>query len=176
MFYLKKLVAFFLFATLCLHANSFQSLTSFEANFTQTIINPSGTKAVYKGALYIQEPNKITWEYKDPFEKYIYIKKYTVTIIEPDLEQVIVSNLQKEINVIELLKSAVQTSSNSFVSNYNNVEYKLLLQNKLLHQISYEDELENNVTISFENVKENQKIDENVFKFFIPDYYDIIKK
>jgi len=178
MLYLKKKLSLFflLLLSLNLHANTFKNITSFEADFSQTITNPSGKKALYTGLLSIQEPNQVKWQYIDPFEKYVYIKKYTVTIIEPDLEQAIITKLDKEINIINLLKNAVETTPNSYLSHYNNTDYTLLLENDTLKQISYQDEIENNVIISFKNVQQNQRIDKKVFQFTIPLEYDIIKK
>jgi len=173
----KKLSLFFLLLlSFNLHANTFEKLTSFQADFSQTITNPSGTKAYYKGLISIQEPNQIKWQYLDPFEKYVYIKKNTVTIIEPELEQVIITKLDKEINIINLLKNAIKKSTNTYISNYNNVKYTLLLNDNKLKEISYIDEIENNVLISFQNIQQNQKIDTKNFKFHIPLEYDIIKK
>ena len=43
-------------------------------------------------------------------------------------------------------------------------------------EIKYEDELENKVTISFNNSIYNKEIKKDVFRFIAPDYYDIIRK
>jgi len=174
--YFKTIIVCLLLINTAVFANDFKNLKTFEAKFTQNITNPSGNKVSYNGLIFIKEPNKIKWQYNDPIEKFVYIKKYTVTIIEPELEQIIVTNLNKEINIINLLKTAEKISQNELRSNFNNVDYFLTLENQKLQKISYKDEIENDVVISFFDVKQDKEIDEKVFKFIIPDYYDVIQK
>jgi len=172
----KYLIIFLLIVHTSLLSNDFQKIKTFEASFKQSITNPSGKKVSYTGTLHIQEPNKIKWQYKNPIEKLVYIKKYTVTIIEPELEQAIITKIDKEINILNLLKNAIKTSDNTYTSNFNNTEYILQLKDQKLTQISYKDEIDNDVVISFKNVLQNHKIDSKTFKFFIPYEFDIIKQ
>jgi len=169
-------VLLFIFITHSLQAQNLQDIQTFEANFTQTIRSPSGKKISYRGILHIHEPSLVRWQYITPIEKFVYIKKYTITIIEPDLEQVVVTKLDKEINVLELLKQATLISQNTYSSNFNNIQYILTLKNNLLENIQYKDELENEVIITFKKVHQNHKIDNSIFKFTIPHDYDVIKK
>jgi len=173
---IKNIIVFLFISHIALLASDFKNLKTFEASFVQTITNSSGNEAKYKGSIYIKEPNKIKWQYKDPIKKSVYMKKYTVTIIEPELEQVIITKLDKEINILNLLKNSKKISNNIYTSDFNNIQYRLTLKNKKLQQISYQDELENNVVISFKNVKQNQKINNKIFKFTIPLEFDVIKK
>jgi len=159
-----------------LSANTFKHLKTFEASFTQTIINPSGNEVKYNGLLHIQEPDKIKWQYKNPIEKFVYVKKNSVTIIEPELEQAIITKIDQEINILNLLKNAKKISTNNYLSLFNNVEYSLTLDNKKLKKITYKDEIENNVIITFTNIQQNHKIEKDVFLFTIPFEFDIIKK
>ena len=170
-----KIVIFFILSTY-LHANTLKDLKTFQANFTQIITNPSGKKVQYSGEINIKEPNLIKWEYNKPFEKLVYIKKYTVTIIEPELEQAIVTRLDKEINILTLIKTAKKIQPNKYVSNFNNTDYYLYFDQELLQRITYEDELENKVVISFTKVQQNTPIEDSIFKFYIPIEYDVIKK
>jgi len=174
--YFNKILVGLISTATFVFANDFRDLKTFEATFTQKITNSSGNEVTYNGLIFIKEPNKIKWQYNDPIEKFVYIKKYTVTIIEPELEQIIVTNLKKEINIINLLKNAQEISKNEFRSNFNNIDYFLTLENDQLQKISYKDEIENDVVILFFDVKQGEKIDDEVFKFTIPDYYDVIKK
>ena len=174
--YIKNIIIILFILKTSIIANDFQNLKSFEASFTQTITNASGNQVIYNGTLHILEPNKIKWQYQNPIEKSVYIKKYTVTIIEPELEQVIITKLDKEINILNLLKNAKAISNNTYLSHFNNVDYSLQLKGNILTQISYQDEIENDVIISFKNVLLNHKIDLDTFKFYIPSDFDIIKK
>jgi len=171
----KKFFLFFII-TLPLYANNFQNIKTLETDFIQTIQNPSGTKVYYEGKLHIKEPSLIKWEYKEPVQKYVYIKKYTITIIEPELEQAIVTKIDNEINILALLKKAKKISQNSYISWFNNIEFNISLHNNRLKSISYKDELENNVFIEFTQVKQNDIIEGEIFKFQIPYHYDLIKK
>lgn len=174
--YFIKTILFLYLTTFSLYANNFGNIKTFEAEFTQTIQNPSGTKVHYDGVLHIKEPNTIRWQYKKPIEKFVYIKKYTITIIEPELEQAIITKLDKEINILALLKTAKKISTNIYLSKFNNVDYTIELTNNLLKRISYKDELENNVIIDFKKVQQNHLIEDKIFKFRIPYDYDVIKK
>jgi len=175
MSYLKILLFIFILKTNIL-ANELVKIKSFEASFTQTITNPSGNKVFYNGLLHIKEPNRIKWEYTTPIEKFVYIKKHTVTILEPELEQAIITKLENEINILSLLNNAKKISQTKYISNFNNINYTLTMNNNKLQDISYKDEIENDVIITFTNVQQNHKIDSKIFKFFIPLEFDIIKK
>ena len=176
MSYFKNIIILLFISNTTLFSADFQNIKTFEASFTQTIINPSGNEVKYTGLLHIQEPDKIKWQYNDPIQKFVYIKKNSVTIIEPELEQAIITKIEEEINILNLLKNAKKISENSYISLFNNVEYSLTLKNKKLQKISYKDEIENNVIISFTNVQQNHKINKDTFLFFIPFEFDIIKK
>ena len=176
MSYFKNLIIFLCISQASLFSNELLSVKTFEASFTQSIVNPSGNEVKYDGVLYIQEPDIIKWQYKTPIEKLVYVKKKSVTIIEPELEQAIVTKIDQEINIINLLKNATKISKNNYLSLFNNVEYSLTIENSKLTKIAYKDEIENNVMISFANIQQNHKIDQNVFRFSIPMHFDIIKK
>jgi outer membrane lipoprotein carrier protein len=171
-----KMIIFYSMIILSLNANDFKNITTFEANFTQTITNLSGNKVSYAGVLHIQEPNLIRWQYIKPIKKFVYIKKNIITIIEPELEQAIVTQFDKEINILNLLKTSQKISNEIYISTFNNRKYTLTLNNKLLEKISYKDALENTINIYFKNIKQNHTIHKNIFIFYIPSYYDIIKK
>ena len=174
--YFKVVVIFILILKTSILANDFQHMKSFEASFIQTITNPSGNIVKYSGLIYIQEPNKIKWQYQDPIEKLVFIDKNLVTIIEPELEQAIITKIDQEINILNLLKDANKISKNNYVSQYNSIKYSLKLIEGKLTQIAYQDELENNIVISFKNIKQNHQIPVEIFKFSIPLDFDIIKK
>ena len=171
-----KNIIIFLFFSITLFANEFTDIKTFEASFIQTITNPSGSKVLYKGSLHIQNPSKIKWQYKNPIQKSVYIKKHTVTIIEPELEQAIITKIDKEINIFTLLKNAQKITNEEYLSNFNNVNYTLTIKNGKLFKIAYKDEIENDVLLTFQNIQQNHKIDEKIFKFYIPLDFDIIKQ
>ncbi|MEA2050903.1 MAG: LolA-like outer membrane lipoprotein chaperone [Campylobacterota bacterium] len=171
-----KLLISLCFSIFILSANDLADIKTFQASFKQYITNSSSKVITYNGDIYIKQPSLIFWQYNNPIEKNVYITNQNVTIIEPDLEQAIISNLEKEINLLKLLKDAKHISNNIYKSNLYSRDYILTIENNILNSIEYSDELDNKVKISFFNIKQNQNINENIFKFIIPYEYDIIRK
>ncbi len=120
----------------------------------------------YKGLIYIKQPNKMLWQYKDPIEKYVYMNNLKIIIDEPELEQAIYSKLTDEINLIDFLNNPDLVDD----------KYKLTFENDTLIKINYMDEMENNIIIVFSNIELNKKIPDQLFQFIAPLEYDIIKK
>jgi len=172
---MKSLILSFFFATI-LFANNLQNITSFQASFKQSIINSSNKEILYTGKIYIKKPLQIVWQYNEPTKKFVYIKNNNVTIIEPELEQVIISKLDKEFNILELLNTSTKISSSEYLATFNNTQYTLTVINDILQSISYKDNIDNNILISFSKIDQNKPILDNIFEFKIPTDYDIIRK
>jgi len=172
---MKSLILSFFFATI-LFANNLQNINSFEASFKQSIINSSNKEILYTGKIYIKKPLQIVWQYNEPTQKFVYIKNNNVTIIEPELEQVIISKLDKEFNILELLNTSTKISSSEYLATFNNTQYTLTVINDILQSIGYKDNIDNNILISFSKIDQNKPILDNIFEFKIPTDYDIIRK
>ena len=172
---MKLLILYFFFAT-ALIANNIKNINSFEAFFKQSIINSSNKEIIYTGKLYIKKPLQILWQYNEPIEKFVYIENNQVTIIEPELEQVIISKLDKEFNILELLDNSTQISASEYLATFNNTQYKLTILDNKLQQISYKDSIDNDIFISFSNIHQNKSISDKIFEFQIPKSYDVIRK
>ena len=166
----------FIFTPLIILANPFENITTFEADFTQSIINNSGKEIRYNGKIYAKKPYYIYWKYTNPIQKNVYLNKNEVVIIEPELEQVIISELQKEINILEMLKDSKKIATNHYISQLNNIEYTIFLRDNKLSRITYMDEIDNKVIIYFENSSQNNTLDSKIFKYTIPSEFDIIQK
>jgi len=151
-------------------------IKSYKADFKQTIINPQGKVLDYSGKIYIKYPSLVLWEYIKPIEKSIYIKDDVVTIIEPDLEQAIITKLDNNIDIFKIFQNAKKISTNKYKTLYNNKYYYIIVKNNQIKNISYKDELDNNITIVFSNIDQNQLIATSIFEFMIPFEYDIIRK
>ncbi len=171
-----KLLFSFIFILFYANASDLKDIKSFQSSFTQSIVNNSGKEILYNGTIYIKEPAKVLWNYNDPIIKNVYILENKVTIIEPDLEQAIVSTLKEEINILDLLKNAVKISSYKYEASIYDKTYLLTIRNGILTQINYTDEIENKVTISFKNILQNRDMSDDIFDFRIPNDYDIIRK
>ncbi|MFA7092689.1 MAG: LolA-like outer membrane lipoprotein chaperone [Arcobacteraceae bacterium] len=159
-----------------LSANVFSTIKSFQASFEQTITNSSKTTITYKGEIFIKDDSKILWQYKTPIVKNVYILDNFAIIDEPELEQAIYTSLDKEINLFKILQEAKQVDTNHYQATLNDMSYTIKLINNQITTISYKDELENNVSIHFSNITQNHTIDAELFQFFPPASYDIIRK
>jgi len=151
-------------------------LNSFSANFLQTITDETGKILPYKGSIKAVKPQFATWKYEFPVEKDVYINAEKIVIVEPELEQVIISKLDKEFNILELLNNSTKVSSSQYLATFNNTQYKLTIIDNKLQEISYKDSIDNDILISFSNIHQNKTISDKIFEFQIPKEFDIIRK
>ena len=152
------------------------NIDSFKANFVQTLTNDKGNSLVYKGVVVASKPQNMLWNYTYPAKKDIIIKEHKVTVIEYDIEQVQIRNIHGNFNFFKILKNAKKVKDNIYIAKFNNIEYKLNFKNNEINSISYLDELENNISITFTKQEENKKIDINIFTPLIPLDFDIIQE
>jgi len=157
-------------------AQEVEDIKTFEAKFTQTIINSSDKKIVYKGKIYIKDQTKIVWKYESPIIKNVYIDRDFAIIDEPELEQAIFTSLKKEINIVKLIKEAKKIEPNIYKTTMYDTDYTIQIENRRIKSVKYKDELENSIAIVFSDILQNHKIDESNFKFNPPIGYDIIRK
>jgi len=157
---------------------AFDKIGSFQANFRQIITNKNGKNVKYSGEIYFKlgKNQKILWIYNKPILKKIYIINTKVTIIEPELEQVIITKLDTNYNLIKILKKAKKIDKNLYEARIGNLIYKIRLINKKIDIIEFNDELGNHNKINFINVNQNIKIKDKIFEFNIPYEYDVINK
>ena len=66
-----------------------QDLNSYQARFTQTIMNTEASRLTYEGTFSAKKPHYALWVYTKPLPKSVYLLDDEITIIEPELEQVI---------------------------------------------------------------------------------------
>lgn len=157
-------------------ANVFKNIKSFKADFIQTIKNSSNSNIEYKGEVFIKNSGKVLWKYKKPIIKNVYINENFVIIDEPELEQAIFTSLDSKINLIKLLNGAKKITTNKYKAKLYETEYEIVVKNDKISKISYIDELENQVLITFSNIEQNIQLKDSLFKFTAPKYYDIIRK
>ena len=177
MFY-KLIIAFMLFCVSSIASNDIRDLDSFKASFFQVITSNSTNKIEYTGEVFIKKSGKILWKYKTPVIKNVYINNDFAIVDEPELEQAIFTQLESEINIIKLLNSSKKVNENSYITNIEDVDYliKTSPSDNKINYIKYKDKLENDVEIKFSNVVQNGEISEQIFKFTIPEHYDVIRK
>ncbi len=145
-------------------------------DFKQVVKNRSGSQAIYKGTLKIKGNDKILWSYKTPVEKNVYINKNSVIIDEPELEQAITSSLNDELNMVKIINNSKKISQNTYENTLDDTKYTIIIEKNILKSVSYNDELDNKVIITFTNFQKDITISDTTFHFTIPKNYDVIKK
>jgi outer membrane lipoprotein carrier protein len=166
------------FLLLCLATATFANMNkinSFEADFTQKIVDDKGKVILYSGHISAKKPQYALWKYIKPINKSVYILEGKAVIVEPDLEQAIVKKIGKNLDFFKLVENAKKISEDKYLAHYNNTTFIIQTKDGVMNSISYKDEFENKVVIDFTHQKENQKIDKKVFEPIIPDDYDVIR-
>lgn len=175
MFY-KLLTVVLIFLSSLNAIEDIKNIKSFKADFVQVITSSNNNKINYKGEVYIKNDGKILWKYKKPIVKNVYILKDYAIVDEPELEQAIFTTLENEINIIKLLNEAKKINDKEFMSRIDNVDYIIELTNNKIDKINYKDKLDNKIEIKFSSVVQNEQLNDEIFKFTAPDFYDIIRK
>lgn len=154
---------------------SLNSINSFKADFTQSVTDDKNATLLYSGSLAAQKPQNAVWHYLLPIQKDVYINQYSVTIIEPEIEQVIVRKIETKFDFFNMLKNAKKTNSNTYEAQYQNKKFIIKMQNDFIEEILYNDDFENNVSIVFTNQKQNIKIKDEKFVAEYPVDFDVIR-
>ena len=168
-----KLICTFLFTCSLLLAGIFD-FDTISSDFKQTITNEENTQIVYEGSFYATTQSKALWIYRKPVEKKIYFNKNRVVILEPELEQAIITNLDNVPNITELLKKSIKKENGTYETVYDNTTYVIHTKNKEIKQITYNDKLENSIKIELLNQTINTVLDDSLFKVTIPFDFDVI--
>ena len=166
------------FTSILLIANlsaSINNIDSFEADFTQSITDEKNKVLTYSGHLIASKPQNALWRYDRPVQKDVYINSFQVTIVEPEIEQVIIRKIESSFNLFNMLKNTKQIDENTYEASYKNLTFKIIKKDDSIESISYIDEFENSVKIVFKNQVSNKKIEEKVFTPRYPLEFDIIR-
>lgn len=141
------------------------------SNFTQSVTSDKKT-ITYNGNFTITK-NKAFWHYSTPTKKDIYITDGKVIIIEPELEQVIYTNLKDTPDLHSILGRA-KFINNHYETNYDGIKYYIFTKNNMPYQIQYNDKIDNKVVLTFLNPKKDSSVQQSKFIPKIPKNYDII--
>ena len=154
---------------------SINTIESFDADFIQSVTDDKNKVITYSGHITAAKPKSAIWHYIEPVNKTIYINAYEVTIVEPEIEQVIVRTIESNFDFFNMIRDAKKVKQDLYEAKYKDSNFIIKTQNNLIKSISYIDEFENNVEIVFDKQKQNKKID---LKYFIPKYpleFDLIR-
>lgn len=166
------------FATLFLAAELFASLdsmTSFDADFIQSITDEQNKTINYNGHIVASKPQNARWSYFKPIKKEVYINDFEATIVEPEIEQVIVRRIESNFDFFKIIGKAKKNTQNSYTAYYKETQFTIKMSGELIDSISYKDEFENKITIHFKNQKQNQPISKTLFNPVYPLSFDIIR-
>jgi len=166
------------FATLLLAAELFASLdsmTTFDADFVQSITDEQNKTINYNGHIVASKPQNARWSYFKPIKKEVYINDFEATIVEPEIEQVIVRQIESNFDFFKIISKAKKNSQNSYTAHYKETQFTIKMNGELIESISYKDEFENKITILFKNQKQNQAVSKTLFNPVYPLSFDIIR-
>lgn len=158
---------------LCAKIGDFKTIQS---DFIQKVTNDQNKTIAYEGTFYATKEQKALWVYQKPVVKKIYFNQNKVLIVEPELEQVIVTTLQNTPNIAQLLREAKEVAPNRYITRFMDTTYTIVGSNDTIEKISYKDKLENNVEILFSNASTDLFIDDEMFRPDIPKGYDIVRE
>lgn len=156
-------------------ASFLDNLKTFSADFSQIIDGEIGAASVkYEGEL-IASNNNAKWTYNTPIKKEIYINNGKVFIYEPMMNEVIISNIDNNLDFLNLLRNLKKVENEIYKGVVEDIEYVLIFKDNLPYNLNYIDGLGNRVNIFFKNVKINEIINSSLFEFIIPNDADIIE-
>ena len=152
------------------------SIQSFQANFVQKITDEEDKVLTYEGKIHSKRPNFVLWHYTKPINKKIYINNKRAVIVEPELEQAIIKQLKGEIDFFGILASAVSVDMTHYKASYKGIGFILKEVNGVIESLSYTDQLENKVLITFSKQKQNRPLEDELFTPKVPKDFDIIQE
>ena len=170
---MKKLL-FSAFCVIFLSANNLEFKT-LSSDFSQSVSSKNKT-ITYTGSFVANSKNGAFWHYKKPVEKFIYFNVGRITIIEPSLEQAIITDLKDTPDISAILKNAKETNKDRFECDLDGTHYIIRVRSGVPAQINYTDKLGNNVTILLKNTRKNEPINEGLLEPKIPQNYDILSE
>lgn len=170
---MKHIILLLFFCTLAFA--SIKEINSFEADFTQSITDDKNKTLTYTGHVIASKPQNALWNYTKPLQKDIYISEFSVTIIEPEIEQVIIRRISSNFDIFKMIKNAKEIEKDKYLAIYKDIKFNITTKNNIITSISYKDEFDNNVKIIFKNQKQNKEINKEIFYPKIPIDYDIVR-
>ena len=142
------------------------------ADFTQTV-KSQDSKITYSGNFVATNKNAF-WHYETPNLKDIYFSLEKVVVIEPDLEQAIITSVKEVPNITNILQNAKQDKNGNFLAEFDDIKYSIKIENDKISKINYTDKMDNEVELKFTNLKKNEEIENSLFIPQIPNNFDII--
>jgi len=174
--------------------NFIKELNSFSTLFTQYTFNEDGSLIKESnGSLLYKKKSKYILEYNTPNKIKFISDGQFITTYDKDLEQVIIQSSKDKANdnIFSIMtdEDLIKNKFNikSYISNgdihfklkpikedlRNNV-FLLVVKDKAIKKITFMNDLDQSVTMDFNNFKKNVIINDSSFKIDIPDNFDVI--
>jgi outer membrane lipoprotein carrier protein len=118
---MKLLISILLCSTISF-AN-IKDINSFEADFIQTITDDKNSSLNYTGHITASKPQNAIWNYLTPVKKDVYINRFSITIVEPEIEQVIIRKIKSNFDFFMMIKNAKKIDENTYIANYKEVKF-----------------------------------------------------
>lgn len=172
--------------------NLLNSLSSMQANFTQKTYNTRG-KAVHasSGTMALQKPGLFRWNITSPRMLSMISNGKVIWVYDKSLAQVTVTNAKKAQanSPAVVLSNRIRLLSNYFIvfekngwyiltSRYKNdmlKQVQLKFSGQKLVQMRMFDNLGQNSSLTFSNVRVNQRLSLSQFTFTVPKGVDVVK-
>ncbi len=116
------------------------------------------------------------WIYEKPVAKKIYFNDTKVVIIEPELEQAIITTLENTPNIAELIRQAKEIAPNRYQTTFMETTYTITATQTTIKNVVYNDKLDNHVEILFGDQSINLFLDDALFVPEVPVGYDYIRQ
>ncbi len=167
-----------------------------QADFTQTLLSEDGEQLEKTtGTLYLQQPGKFNWHYKEPYVQKIITNGEVLWIYDEDLEQLTIRKFESD--MIERTPAAIILGNSRLeqhfiqvdlgnIEGFNWVEltprdldaqYKNIrigFDAKRLGMMIIADNLGQTTRIDFNDVNKNTNIADKLFNFEVPADVDVI--
>ncbi len=159
-----------------LFAGSLEAFKTIQSDFVQNVTNDQNKTIHYEGKFYATKDKKALWIYDKPVAKKIYFNDTKVVIIEPELEQAIITTLENTPNIAQLMREAKEVSPNHYQTSFMETVYTIVATPSVIKSVTYKDKLDNHVEILFGEQSINLFLDDILFVPEIPMGYDRIRQ
>lgn len=169
----------FLIAIICFSSvwgKNLEAFKTIQSDFIQNVTNDQQKTIRYEGKFYATKDKKALWIYDKPVAKKIYFNDTKVIIIEPELEQVIITTLENTPNIAQLISQAKEIAPNTYATTFMDTTYTIKATQNTIENVTYKDKLDNHVEILFSNQSTNLFLDTVLFHADIPLGYDVIRQ
>ncbi|WP_027967226.1 outer membrane lipoprotein chaperone LolA [Halomonas halocynthiae] len=173
-----------------------EPLTTYVADFDQKILDGSGQRLQSaSGEMWLARPGRFRWEVDAPYSQVVVSDGEQVTLYDPDLEQATIQPLDQRVTHTPAL--LLSGSAEALTENYDVMSsqrgttevftltprsadtlfetLQLTFHGEQLGGLQMTDSTGQQTAIEFDNVKQNDSVQDNRFHVELPDNTDVIR-